>query len=54
MKKLITIALALAFLTVSCSIFKTNNIYVDHSKEKDQFKKSNKGYKTQKSCKTWK
>jgi len=42
----------LAFLAASCRA-KDNNIYVDHAKEKNHFRKSEK-YKPPKSCKSWK
>jgi len=49
MKRLIILTLALAFLTFSCNTTKDNNIHVDHSKEKDQFKThTDKKYKTKK------
>lgn len=53
MKKLILITSVLAFLAVSCSIIKDNNIYVDHSKEKDQFKVAKKNYSPGKKCNSW-
>jgi hypothetical protein len=53
MKKLILLVSVLAFIGVSCRTNKDNNIHVDHAKEKDQFKVSNK-YKPAKKCKTWK
>jgi hypothetical protein len=51
MKKLILIVSVLAFLAASCRVFKDNDIYVDHSKEKDQFKVNNKANKHSKNCK---
>ena len=46
MKRLIIISLTLVFLAGACRSGKDNNIYIDHSKEKNQFqKKSNKKYK---------
>ncbi len=49
MKRLIIIALALSFLAVSCHTTKENNIYVNHAKEKDQFKKpAEKKYESKK------
>ncbi|MCF8369329.1 MAG: hypothetical protein K9G76_09830 [Bacteroidales bacterium] len=54
MKKLILLLSLLVFLATSCKVYKDNNIHVDHSKEKDQFKVSQKKYKSPKKCKTWK
>ena len=54
MKKLLLAAVVLAFLTGSCRVFKTNDIYVDHSKEKDHYKVSKKSHNTGKKCNTWK
>lgn len=53
MKKLIYISLALALMTSSCRVFKTNDIYVDHSKEKDHYKVSKKSNSSKK-CNNWK
>jgi len=39
MKRLIIIASVLVFVSFSCRSGKDINIHVDHSKEKDQFKK---------------
>ena len=52
MKRLIIISFALlAFLSFSCRSGKDVNIHVDHSKEKDQFKKpAKKKYKKNKSA----
>jgi hypothetical protein len=41
MKRLIIAALALALLAGACRAGKDNNIYIDHSKEKNQFQKKN-------------
>lgn len=49
MKRLLIITLALAFITFSCRSGKDNNIYVNHAKEKEQFKThSDKKYNTSK------
>lgn len=55
MKKLILIMSVLAFLAASCTVItRDNNIYVNHHKEKDQFKISKKTYKAGKNCNnTW-
>ena len=53
MKKLLLAASVLIFMATSCKVNKNNNIYVDHAKEKDQYK-VNKKYKPAKKCKTWK
>jgi hypothetical protein len=56
MKKLVLLIALLAFLTTSCYVKKQkdNNIHVDYSREKDQFKTSKKDYKSPKKCKKWK
>jgi len=54
MKKLILLTLVLAYLAVSCRIIKDNDIYVDHSKEKDQFKTSKKNSNSGRKCSRWK
>ncbi len=41
MKRLIIAALALALLAGACRTGKDNNIYIDHSKEKNKFQKDN-------------
>jgi hypothetical protein len=51
MKRIILLTLVLAYLAVSCSVIKDNNIYVDHSKEKDKYKISKKNYNPGKNCK---
>lgn len=49
MKRLVIIAMVLAFTAFSCRSGKDNNIHVNHAKEKDQFKKSSDNkYKTKK------
>lgn len=48
MKRLIVITMVLAFVGFSCRSGKDLNIHVDHSKEKNQYKKSDKKYKSSK------
>jgi hypothetical protein len=52
MKKLIIIILALAYVSVSCRVIKDNDIYVDHSKEKDHYKIPKKTHSPGKKCNT--
>ena len=55
MKKLIVLILALAYMSISCRVIKTNDIYVDHAKEKDHFKVANKKPGPGKKCNnSWK
>lgn len=48
MKKLLILSIVMAFLAFSCKTSKDNNIYVDHAKEKNQYKSSSKKYKSTK------